>query len=346
MSSSHSPQDKLILSKKKFNKRKHRLEERLQKAREAQQRSEERLRLAQERLQIKSARVQLLERRLLALQASRTRDSSAIDESDSAGSSVFDDEEEVVVAVELESSPEHDLLVQKHNERASRVMEEAHALARDAREIALVAEEAARVAVERAEYADLRLEQSSMGRHLEGEYERMQVEVERAQILATEMAQAADEAEHLLLTFVPEEDNTFVDVEVEDLAIATDIIDDEALETNSMFDEIDKDEDAFAAVASLILADAAADQAAESEALIEASSEHTQDIHELLKQAQHTLALVRQAVEEGTLSGQDAIRALCAAELEVTHTRALLKDVEEGLEEDQHATSERGPEAR
>ncbi|WP_162005018.1 hypothetical protein [Dictyobacter vulcani] len=325
MSSSHSssPKEKAIYSKKKFNKRKRHLEERLQKARAAQERSEERLRLVQERLQVKVVRVQRLEHRLQELNANRKgKDRQAFVERIGSGSSVF--------AGDVVSISVHEEHV---NERAAEIVQEAQALARDAREIALLAEDAARLAVERAEYAELRLEQSSMGRHLGEEYERMQTEAERAQIFARETAQAAEETEQLLSTFVPEGDNIFVDSEVEEFSTGGEISNEEILENNGMFDSIDKDEDAFAAVASLILADAEADQAAESEALLGAGREHTQDIQALLKQAQHTLALVRAAVEEGTLTGDDAVRALCAAEMEVTHTRSLLKNVEEGLEE-------------
>lgn len=344
MNTSHSssPKEQLIHNKKKFNKRKQHLEERLQKARAAQERSEERLRLAQERLQANVARVQRLERRLQELNANqRVKNAQAFDEKVGSRSSVFDEE---VMAVERAMAGEHIVSVHEEhiNERAAEVLQEAQALARDARQIALLAEDAARLAFERAEYADLRLEQSGMGRHLGAEYERMQVEAERAQIFARETAQAAEETEHLLLTFVPEEDNTFVDNEVATFSTPGDVSNEETLENNGMFDRIDKDEDVFAAVASLILADAEADQVAESEALLGAGREHTQDIQELLKQAQHTLALVRTAVDEGTLTGDDAVRALCAAEMEVIHTRSLLKNVEEGLEE-RHDDHEHGP---
>ncbi|GCE18068.1 hypothetical protein [Dictyobacter kobayashii] len=343
---SSSPQDKLSRSKKKLNKQKRRLQERLEKARKARKKSEERLQIAQERFQVKAERVQQLEQRLLTIQSRLITVSllSSADISTGEGSSVFD-EEELFMEWDVSSADEQSEATYRYedslNERAAHVHEEADALARDARSIAEVAEDAARIAVARAEYADDRLAKESIGRHLAQEYEHLQVEAERAQLLALETAQAAEEAEQLLSSLISEEDVTPVDIELEELSVDATFLDNVAKENDEMFDEIEKDDDAFAAVASLILADAEADETAESVALLEASSEHVVDAHELVKQAEYTLSLVRAAVKEGTLSGDDAVRAFTAAEMEVVHARSLLKNVA-GQPEEHHANDNEG----
>ncbi|GCE04271.1 hypothetical protein [Dictyobacter aurantiacus] len=333
---SSSPQDKMRRNKKKLNKQKRRLQERLEKARKARDRSEERLKLAQERLQLRSARVRKLEQRLLTIHSRLIALSLIVDDE---GPSIFDEEEQLSTWNPL-SVDEHNEIMRQHQAQAAQVYDEAEALAHDARAIAGVAEEAARTAVSRAEYAEERLARESIGRHLAREYEHLQSEAERAQIFAHETAQAADEAEQLLVMLTPgTEDTTSVDTELGKLFGDTAFLNEVARENDEMFDEIEKDEDAFAAVASLILADAEADEAAESEAMLEASSEHAVDVHEMLRQADYTLSLVRAAVKEGTLSGEDAVRALTAAEMEVAHARSLVRTVEERIEEEQqHAT--------
>ncbi|GHO89602.1 hypothetical protein [Dictyobacter formicarum] len=338
-----SPQDKIARNKKELNKQKRRLQERLEKARKARTKSEERLKLAQEQFQLKAARVQKLEQRLLTIHSRLVTISllSGDDNATEEGPSIFDEEEQLLTW-DLSSVSEHDEVAQQHESllqaQAAQVHNEAAALAHDARSIAGVAEEAARVAVARTEYAEKRLAKESIGRHLAQEYEHLQSEAQRAQIFAYETAQAADEAEQLLVTLTPTEDTTLVDIERVELSSDVTFLDDVAKENDAMFDEIEKDEDAFAAVASLILADAEADEAAESEAILEASSEHMVDMHEMMKQADYTLSLVRAAVKEGTLTGEDAVRALTAAEMEVAHARSLVRNLEKQLEEEQHAT--------
>lgn len=341
---SSSPQDKMTRSKKKLNKQKRRLQERLEKARKARAKSEARLKLAQEQFQMKAARVQKIEQRLLTIH-SRLVTLSLLSGDDSAteeGPSIFDEEEEQLLTWDLSPVSEHDEVALRQESllqaQATQVHDEAEALAHNARSIAEVAEEAARIAVSRAEYAEERLAKESIGRHLAQEYEHLQSEAQRAQNFAYETAQAADEAEQLLVTLTPQEDTTLIDTELADLSSDATFLDDVAKENNAMFDEIEKDEDAFAAVASLILADAEADEAAESAAILGASSDHVVDVHEMMKQADYTLSLVRAAVKEGTLTGEDAVRALTAAEMEVAHVRSLVRSLEEQSEEEQHAT--------
>ncbi|GCF08332.1 hypothetical protein [Dictyobacter arantiisoli] len=211
---------------------------------------------------------------------------------------------------------------------------DADALAREARQIALVAEEAAQLAVERAVAIEERLAQSSIGRHLQQAYEGAEEDIARAQSFARETARSAQETDQLVSILFPETDE----------ADATRLVGEAASSFEVALDDLDtlltnetEDEAAMTVLTSMIMADADADSAIEH--AIELSSYRVlpQDVRELVRQADETLLLVREAVEAGTLQGEDAVQALCAAELEVMYANSLLHSAEEkGVDDEGH----------
>src|SRR6266567_4675687 len=93
-------------------------------------------------------------------------------------------------------------------------------------------------------------------------------------------------------------------------------------------EEITLAEENIEIAASMSAAEAAGVAAANAEALAEASSARANEARLVVQQADHFLEQVRNAVRDGFMRGEEAEKALNAAENEATYAHALLADAE------------------
>lgn len=212
----------LIQDRKKLNKRRDNLLERLEKARDSQKNAEERLQRMQARLQKRSARVERLEEKLretrLQLEkvrvAARTLDIPGTEGEDTTvtASIEIDTPSRDQANNKIEAGTTNGMTNGQSDDLA--VLSEFIIQAQDARIVAEVAEEAARTAIERAQIAENRLDQFGAGRHLEYELAQMLEEAARAQQIAQQTEQAAREAEQAIWPLTLQESDETEDDEI------------------------------------------------------------------------------------------------------------------------------------
>lgn len=291
---------------RKLKKRKKRLQE----AREAQNWAEERLRRAQALLQKSSARVKKLEERLHSLQTHEETEQIA----------------QHSIAQPRTHQAQDDFRSSQSSAQNSDVFDEAPEVAR-ARTIAHVVELSARQAIEQALAVSEHPDHLSTERHLKP--------AEQTHSFALETGRSAGTSEQLttmLESTHPEseilrKEPAEVDQET-DTPAHEEHRSEERERTQPDIEEIEEEEELVERVVAMMVADAAATAAAEAEALAEASRARTREARLLASQADQMVALVRAAIEKGSLIGEEAASALQAAEREATTAHALLADAE------------------
>lgn len=212
----------LIQDRKKLNKRKDNLLERLEKARESKKNAEERLQRLQARLQKRSARVQQLEEKLRETRRQLEEVHTAARALDIPGSEGEDTTVTASIEIDTSSQDQADNKIEAGatNGMANGQSDDLAALsefiiqAQDARMVAEVAEQAARTAIERAQVAENRLDQFGAGRHLEHELAQMVEEADRALQVAQKTEQVAREAEQAIWPITLQESDETEDDEI------------------------------------------------------------------------------------------------------------------------------------